>query len=563
MTHTNDKILPAGTQIGVYEIKDAVKMGAFDIVYRAWNHHLKEGVKIQEYFPRDFAMRTSDGLGVEPKSATDKENFEYGLKAFLHQAEVLTQIEHPHLEVAENVLQFNGTAYLMMRIRKGISLSRLMQSTAALAETELKFILVSILTALQKIHEHKIVHGGIQPAAIVLNQEGEPLLIDFAAARLAIAERAALLADELAAGYAPVEQYEAAEKAGPATDFYALGATMYYCITHQQPVVAQSRRMILSTGGPDPMALPAESGDTRYSAEFLKTINWMLQPEYDHRPQSASEILTLLESQHASKQAKPLTSRQADTDTAKRNKKPLWIGATAGIVALVAAALWFNEKKPAEISNDPSGTVTAQPSLPHHSAKSAVTVEPETKADQSATATVTESNVASSSERISAAAQETVGEAEKQLAERESTPTSSLANEPESGSEQLAILDQSAILDESIQSKQSNSSQQSTDTDLIKKHLATAGKAMKAGRLTTPLKDNAYTYYQMVLRLEPDNAEALAGLQKIVDRYIQFIGKARAEGRFYDAKLYLKRAESVMPGDPKLQSIRAELAAVK
>ncbi|SFE34908.1 protein kinase [Nitrosomonas sp. Nm166] len=563
MTHVHDKILPAGTQIGVYEIKDAVKMGTFDIVYRAWNHHLKEGVKIQEYFPRDFAMRANDGLGVEPKSIADKENFEYGLKAFLHQAEVLTQIEHPHLAVAENVLQFNGTAYLMMRIRKGISLSRLMQSTETLAETELKFILVSILSALQKIHEHKIVHGGIQPAAIVLNQEGEPLLIDFAAARLAIAARAALLADELAAGYAPVEQYESAEKAGPATDFYALGATMYYCITHQQPVVAQSRRMILSAGEPDPMALPAESGSTRYSAELLKAINWMLQPEYDHRPQSASEILTLLEPQHASKQAKLLTSRQAATDTAKRNKNPLWIGATAGIVALVAAALWFNEKKPAEISDDPSGTVIAQPSLQPSSAKSAVTVEPETEADQSVAGAVTESDKASSSERISVVDQETMSEAEKQSAERESTPTNSLVTEPESGSEQVAMLDQSAKLDESTQSRQSNFSQQPTDTDLIKKHLAAAGKALKAGRFTTPLKDNAYTYYQMVLRLDPDNAEALAGLQKIVDRYIQFIGKARAEGRFYDAKLYLKRAESVLPGDPKLQGIRAELAVVK
>jgi hypothetical protein len=52
-------------------------------------------------------------------------------------------------------------------------------------------------------------------------------------------------------------------------------------------------------------------------------------------------------------------------------------------------------------------------------------------------------------------------------------------------------------------------------------------------------------------------------LQKIVDRYVQFIGKARIEGRLNDAKLYLQRAESVLPDDPKLQGIRAELAAVK
>ncbi|MEK6594926.1 MAG: serine/threonine protein kinase, partial [Pseudomonadota bacterium] len=59
------------------------------------------------------------------------------------------------------------------------------------------------------------------------------------------------------------------------------------------------------------------------------------------------------------------------------------------------------------------------------------------------------------------------------------------------------------------------------------------------------------------------NTEARAGLQKIVDRYVQFIEKARIEGRLNDARLYLQRAESVLPGDPKLQRIRTELIAAR
>ena len=79
-------------------------------------------------------------------------------------------------------------------------------------------------------------------------------------------------------------------------------------------------------------------------------------------------------------------------------------------------------------------------------------------------------------------------------------------------------------------------------------------------RNTTPAKDNAHKHYRMVLAIETNNAEARAGLQKMVNRYIQFIEKASAEGSRERVMLYLQRAESVLPDDPKLQRIRAKWA---
>lgn len=545
MTHIPDKILPANTQIGVYEIKDASKIGNFDITYRAWNHHLKESVKIQEYFPQDFAIRTSNGLGVGPKSVNDKENFDYGLKAFLDQAEILTQIEHPNIVVAENVLQLNGTAYLILGTPQGVSLSKLIQPATKFAEEELRFILASMLSALQKIHEHKIVHGGIQPAAILLGKDGEPLLTDFAAARLAIAARTAQLADELAAGYAAAEQYEPAKESGPATDFYALGATMYYCMTHRQPVVAQSRIIVLSNGEPDPMALLSDPANVTYSSELLQAISWMLQPEYNQRPQSASDILALLKSTQDKDQQDALPAKQTTTDTPSRNKNSLLIGAIAGIVALVIVGVWFDQK-PVDTNDKPSIATTQ--ALLQHPSETTLSPEPETetKEDQLAASTVAEPGQASGSEKESGIVQETMEEAEPV----ESPPETI---EAESGkSQQLAVIDQS--LSQFAQQK-------SIDDGSIRKYLIAAEKGMKAERLTTPLKNNANKYYQRVLAIDPDNAEARAGMQKIVNRYIQFISKARAEGRLNDVNLYLQRAESVLPDDSKLKNIRAELAA--
>lgn len=559
MTYIHDQILPEGTQIGVFDIKETLKIGAFDIIYRGWNRHLKEQVEIYEYFPYDFAIRASDGQGVEPKSPSDQENFEYGLKVFLDQAENLTQIEHPNIAAVENILQLNGTAYMIMAHQEGMSLASFVQPATTVAETELKFILVSILNALQKVHECKIVHGGIQPAAIFLNKKGEPLLTHFSAARLAMAARASKLAGELASGYAPVEQYEQTREAGPATDFYALGATLYYCMTHQQPVDAQNRMIAVSKGEPDPMTLSSESMGTVYSAEWLQAINWMLRPNYSDRPQSAEEILTLLKPAHTKPaytedQSKPAPTQQktmGDIKSSRGAKRLIGIGVTVGIIGSIAAGLWLNEKDSEPLEEQPNAATALLPSEHDIDQMLATAKLPE---DQSVASAITPS-----SEPENVSIPESTSPPTATIAISQAEPREDMATELAADKEQQLT----AMVPPLPQSQEQALPGKPIDETAIKAHLAAAEKAMKAVRFTTPQRDNAYKYYQLVLAIDPDNREAHSGLKKIVDRYVQFIAKARADGRLDEARLYLQRAESVLPDDPKLSSIRAELTVAK
>lgn len=549
MTHIHDQILPEGTQIGVYEIKDALKIGAFDITYRAWNHHLKEQVEIQEYFPCDFAIRAGNGLSVEPKSPDDKENFDFGLKVFLDQTEMLTQLEHPNIAAVENVLQFNGTAYLIMGCPEGMPLSRLVQSFPSLADTELKFILGAMLQALQKVHEFKIVHGGIQPETIFLRKNGEPLLTHFAAARLAIAARISRLSDELTSGYAAAEQYDQARESGPATDFYALGVTLYYCMTHQQPVAAQSRIAALSKGEPDPMALRPEAVGTAYSAELLQAIEWMLRPDYNDRPQSAADILALLKSTQIHEQGKSVIPPPVATEVTE--SKPVarhyvGIGVMVGVIAVIAVGYWFSQKTTEPIIDDLS-TIGAQTSSEHFADQTTI---PEVSENEAmALAFVPPSPPVNDLVADSASSSPS-----PLVAESEAKDITAM--EPDEAQQLAAIVPP-------FQPEEQKVAEKTIGEDAIKAHLAAAEKAMRAERLTTPRKDNAFKYYQRVLEADPDNAEALAGLQKIVNRYVQFIAKARVDGKLNEARLYLQRAESVLPDDPELHRIRAELAVAK
>ncbi|PTN11433.1 serine/threonine protein kinase [Nitrosomonas aestuarii] len=551
MTHIHNQILPQDTQIGVYEIKNATKIGTFDITYRAWNHHLKEHVEIQEYFPHELAVRTDDGLGVTEKSVVEKESFKHGLEVFLNQAEALVQIEHPNAVTAENILQFNGTAYLIKPCREGVPLSRLVQSSTSFSETEIKFILTSILNALQLIHDHQIVHCGIQPETIWLSKEGEPILVDFAGARLTIAARTARVADELAIGYAPAEQYEHADTPGPATDFYALGATMYYCMTHHKPAAAQTRKMALSKGEPDPLVPISELPGASFSSELAQTLEWMLQLQYADRPQSTAEILALLKSEQTDDRVTPTASAPKPQDTASDHpgtQKYIWAGTITGLVALIAVGLWLSESTSDLFDNEPvsaSETTTDQ--------SSALTVaQPDQEVDPV--------EISGNEEQLEQLENDLITEsptaaASLSVAQPEIVDTITIAPKSET-SQQLSVVDKSFS-----QPEESNIPEAAVDKNLINKHLNAAENAIKHERLTTPSSDNAYKHYQIVLAIEPDNTQALAGLQRIVDRYIQFIESTKSRGNLDTTRLYLQRAESVLPNDPKLQSIRQELAA--
>ena len=551
MTHLHDQILPTGTQLGVYEIKGVLKVGAFDITYHAWNHHLKERIDIQEYFPHDLAVRASDGLSVEPKSPEDADTFSYGLKAFLDQAESLAKIEHPNIVAIENVLQLNGTAYLVKAHPEGASLLRVAQPPAILAETELRFILTSVLTTLQKVHEAKLIHGGIQPATIILGKNGEPLLTDFAAARLAMAARMFQLDSELAMGYAPAEQYEQRYEPGPASDFYALGATIYYCMTQQQPVSPHDRVVAISKGEPDPLVLPVESGGIPYSTEWLQAIEWMLRPNYHDRPQSAAEILALLKSGPQPEEGKSAASGQTALDEKQGEPvKAYAVGAGVifGIIAIISFGLWLGEKTP-ESMEDQQERVAAHPSSEHGTG---IGDQPLTSIaapeDESASLALAESSPSAADLPV------------------ESAPASGLVPEDATITPDLESVKEQPLVASDTPPPQLQHQpvpDKAFDDVLIKSHLAAAEKAMRAVRFTTPKRDNAFKYYQMVLAIDPHNADAHAGLQRIVDRYIEFIAKAKIDDRLDEAKLYLERAESVLPDDARLPEIRSELVGAE
>jgi DNA-binding NarL/FixJ family response regulator len=98
--------------------------------------------------------------------------------------------------------------------------------------------------------------------------------------------------------------------------------------------------------------------------------------------------------------------------------------------------------------------------------------------------------------------------------------------------------------------------------DLVKSKLGSAQIAYLSGRLIDPRGDNALEYYKAVLALQPENADAKAGLQKVIDTLEQRVVKSlqeRKPARVVTAWTALQRAA---PDHSQLETLRTQLLAL-
>src|SRR5262245_25757946 len=236
--------LPVGTRLHEFEIVDLVGEGGFGIVYLARDCVLERNVALKEYLPSSLASRGA-GATVAPTSSRSVETFQIGLRSFINEARMLAQFDHPALVKVYRFWEANGTAYMVMPFYQGITLKEaLRREKTPPDEARLKQLLAQLLDALEVIHRAQALHRDIAPDTILLVPDGNPVLLDFGAARRVITDRTQTLTAILKPGYAPVEQYgeSPALKQGPWTDLYALAAVVYFALTGSAPTPSVTDR---------------------------------------------------------------------------------------------------------------------------------------------------------------------------------------------------------------------------------------------------------------------------------------------------------------------------------
>jgi serine/threonine protein kinase len=290
-----DELKP-GTQLlqGQYTIDKYLNSGGFAITYLA-RDSLDRQVVIKECFPGSFCRR-SQAL-VQARSRAHQSEYKAIVRLFIQEARGLAKLNHPNIVGVHQVFEDNSTAYMALDLIKGRDLlDTLEDETGQLKPNQIASILKKILGAIKYMHDQNVLHRDISPDNILLNEDLEPILIDFGAAR----EQASKVGKVLSAlrvvkdGYSPQEFYVSGSIQGPSSDLYALGATFYHLITGDIPPDSQVRLASAAAREPDPYR-PLHGNIKGFDDMFLMAIDKSLRLMPKDRLQSAGEWLVRID----------------------------------------------------------------------------------------------------------------------------------------------------------------------------------------------------------------------------------------------------------------------------
>ncbi|WP_106746625.1 serine/threonine protein kinase [Yoonia maritima] len=310
---TRGEALPNGTVLlgDQFTIKRRLGNGGFGITYLAQDNYLDRSVVVKECYPEVFCRR--DGKNVYVRSDRHYEKYRSIVEMFMREARTIAKMRHPNVVGVHRIFEDNETAYMILDLIDGRDLLDIIKDKEQnLKPKQVKDILIKLLDAVDLVHRQDLLHRDISPDNILLDKWGNPVLIDFGAAR----EEASRETRELSAvlvvkdGYSPQEFYFAGGKQSPSSDLYALGASFYHLISGKAPPNSQTRMAEFASQNPDPCE-PLAGRFDEYDRTFLEAIDKAMSILPKDRIQSAREWSDLIDGDQRSR-IKPLLLKPSD-----------------------------------------------------------------------------------------------------------------------------------------------------------------------------------------------------------------------------------------------------------
>lgn len=342
MMHLSENTLLQG---GKYRITHFIAHGGFGITYEGVHVLMGQRIAIKEFFVGNFCQRDYDGNVTCTQTSTqlvDKLR-----RKFIAEARTLHQLNNPGIVKVHDVFEENGTAYYVMDFIDGESLdSMIKRHNGKLPEALVRKYLNDVADALSYLHQQNRLHLDIKPANIMIDSStGRAKLIDFGVSKQYDEENGQNTSTLVGKtpGYAPIEQLNSeVQKFTPATDIYALGATLYKALSG---VVPPTPSEILEEGLP---ALPSD-----VSAEMQRIINRAMQVRRTDRYPSIDAMMADLNAQPNSeativdidtKPAPKPEPKPLDPPKKKKSYNHIWI-ILAAIVIIGGAIVLFSTRK--------------------------------------------------------------------------------------------------------------------------------------------------------------------------------------------------------------------------
>jgi serine/threonine protein kinase len=210
------------------------------------------------------------------------------LKLFEREAQVLKQLNHPQIPKYRDYFHIDDRSLwfgLVQDYIPGASLKEHLTQGKRFSEQQIRKIAGEVLNILEFLHHlHPcVLHRDIKPSNLIWGKDDQIYLVDFGAVQDRAAKEGGTFTVVGTYGYAPMEQFGG--RAVPASDLYALGATLIHLLTGTAPADLPQRSLRICF-----------EDRVQMVPELVRWLKKLTEPALEERFESASQALLALES---------------------------------------------------------------------------------------------------------------------------------------------------------------------------------------------------------------------------------------------------------------------------
>ena len=245
----------------------------------------KSGGMGSVYDARDTVLDRRVAIKLLHKGSDNPETQE----KVLSEARAMASLQHPSICPIHEVMLDTQVPFLVMQWVDGVEFH------LAIKRLDIKdklAILKKLISAVDVMHLHNIIHGDIKPRNILIDRNESPVLVDFGLAHGTYESRETSYGGT--PGFSAPEQFIPKSLVGPPADVYALGVLLFMILCDRTPFTASSASSLIRQVRDSQPPLPQEI-NPKVPAGLQAICLKALEREPELRYQSAGEMLADVE----------------------------------------------------------------------------------------------------------------------------------------------------------------------------------------------------------------------------------------------------------------------------